>query len=334
MEKLAAASGLMAGLALFFYGMRAMSQALERAGGERLRRGLARATGRPLAGALAGAAATAVLQSSSAVTVMAVGFVNAGLMDLGQAIAVVFGANVGTTVTGQLLAFRPEALTGPLLLAGLAAAQLADRARTRDAGEAIFGLALLFQGMELMGAAMEPLAASPFWRWLMGRASGAPLLGAGVGALMTAAMQSSSAAVAVLQRLAAQPGPGGLDLAGAVPILLGSNIGTTVTALIAATGGSADAKRAALAHALFNLTGALIFLPLLPAFTHLVKLLSPAGPREAVIARQLANAHTLFNLGCALAWLPFTRGMERLVTAMVPDKRPPPPEKGRRRVRP
>ncbi len=309
-----AAFGLAGGLGLFLGGMELMSGALRRAAGERTRRLLAAGTKSPLRGALTGAAATAVLQSSSAVTVMAVGFVDADLMTLGQAIALVFGANVGTTVTAQLLAFRLTDWLGPLLLTGFALAQLSGRDRTRTLGQALFGFGMLFAGVEQMGGAMGPLAESSRFLGLMGRAASSPLLGIVLGASLTAAVQSSSAAVAILQSAA---GPA-LGLKGALPLLVGCNIGTTVTALIAAAGQSRDAKRTALAHTLFNLSGAVLFLLARPGFGALAAALAPAGAGQ--LSRQIANAHTLFNLLCAALWLPLTPVMEKLVHAILPDR--------------
>ncbi len=320
-----AVSGLLGGLALFLYGMGAMTEALEDAAGARLRSALAAATGTPLTGTLAGAAATAVLQSSSAVTVALLGFVGAGLMDLSQAIPVIFGANVGTTVTAQLLALDLDGLVYPILFASFAARSLAKRSRGKALAGAAFSFALLLEGIRIISRAAEPLLAGPRFAGLMALAAERPLPGLALGASMTVLAQSSSATVALLQRLAACPGPDGvsspLGLPGAIPILLGCNIGTTVTGLLAAAGGSKDAKRAALAHLIFNLTGAAVFLPLTPVLARLTAALSPAGPPAAVIARQIANAHTLFNLACALAWLPLTGPMARLVTWLVPDEK-------------
>ena len=306
--------GLAGGLGMFLGGMELMSAALRQAAGDRTRRVLGLCAKGPVTGALTGAAATAALQSSSAVTVMAVSFVSAGLMSLTQAIALVFGSNVGATVTGQLLAFRLGAWTGPLLPAGFLLWQLAKSARTRALGQALFGFGLLFAGMDAMAAALAPAAASPRFPGLMEQVADAPVLGVVLGASLTAAMQSSSAAVAMLQNLAAGPG---LGLEGALPILIGCNIGTTATALIAAAGQSRDAKRTALAHTLFNLSGAVLFLLLRPAFTGLVLAVTPAG---ADAARQIANAHTLFNLLCTAAWLPLVPVMEKLVRSLIPDK--------------
>lgn len=307
-----AACGLAGGLGMFLGGMELMSGALGRAAGEGTRRILGACTKSPLKGALTGAAATGVLQSSSAVTVMAVGFVSAELMTLSQAIALVFGANVGTTVTAQLLAFRLSDWIGPALLAGFLLSRLAGNDRVRALGRALFGFGLLFAGVEHMSAAMAPVTESPRFIGLMDQVADAPVLGVVLGASLTAAVQSSSAAVAILQSAAS-----GLGLDGALPILVGCNIGTTVTALIAAAGQSRDARRTALAHTVFNLSGAVLFLLLRPGFTRLVLTLSPAG---AAAARQIANAHTLFNVLCTVLWLPLVPVMEKLVRFILPDK--------------
>ena len=312
---------LMGGLAMFLYGMRTMTDALERA------------TGTPLRGALAGAGVTAVLQSSSAVTAAVIGFVGARLMDLPQAVAVIFGANVGTTVTGQLLAFRLADWIRPLLLAGLLLHLAAHGERMRSAGLALFSFGLLFVGVDAMGGAMAPLAAGARFTGVLALAAERPLLGVTLGAALTAAMQSSSAAVAVLQSLAPL-----VDARGAIPILLGCNIGATVTALIAAAGRSVDERRAALAHLIFNVSGALACLALLPAFARLVTAVSPAGGDASAVRRQIANAHTLFNLLSTAAWLPFTRAMVALVVRLLPARAERRPETygvraGKRRAR-
>lgn len=318
-----AVTGLLGGLALFLFGMNTMTAALRDAAGERMRTVLAAATVTPLTGALAGAGVTAVLQSSSAATVAVLGFVSAGLMDLDRAIPVIFGANVGTTVTAQLLALELDELVYPILFVSFLARSMAKGTRGKALALAAFSFALLLEGIRIMGRAAEPLTASPRFAGLMALAADKPLLGLALGASMTVLAQSSSATVAMLQRLAAMPSANGvssaLGLAGAIPILLGCNIGTTVTGIIAAAGGSKDAKRAALAHLIFNLSGGAVFLLLAPTFARLTVRLSPAGPETAVIARQIANAHTIFNVVCTAAWLPLTGLMARLVTKAVPD---------------
>lgn len=292
---------LFGGLALFLYGMDALSHSLETAAGSRLKSLLAAVTGSPVRGVLAGAAVTAVLQSSSAVTVMVLGFVSAGLLTLRQAVPVIFGCNIGTTITAQLLAFRLEDVRGLVLLAGLLLCFACAGRKGRAIGRAVFAFGLLFEGIADMGTAMEPLAQSPvFVHWL-----------------------GSSATIALLQNFAARPGLDGsslLGLAGALPVLLGDNIGTTITAVLASLSANRDAKRVAAAHAVFNLTGAAVFCAGLPLYVRLTAALSPKGPELAVIARQIANAHTLFNVVCTLVWLPLTPLMVRFVCRLVPDR--------------
>ena len=317
---------LFGGAALFLYSMDTLTDALQQAAGDTLRQALARLTAHPLAGVLTGAAVTAVVQSSSAVTVLVLGLVGAGLLTLQRAVPVVFGANIGTTVTAQLLAFRLEDARYLLLVAGLLL-WFAGRGRLHAAGQALFAFGLLFEGIAVMAEAMEPLAAGPVFRQWMAQVRHRPGLGLLAGLGMTLAVQSSSATIAVLQQMAARPGPDGgclLGLAGGHPgAVRGDNIGTTVTAVLASVGQSRDAKRLAAAHALFNLSGAAVCWLLLPQFTALVRLVSPHGPESAVLARQIANAHTLFNLGCTVLWLPLTPCMVRIVRILLPEKHAP-----------
>lgn len=315
---------LFGGLALFLYGMDSMSRAIQLGAGKRLRSLLARCTANPVAGLVTGAAVTAVVQSSSAVTVMVIAFLAAGLLQLRQAVPVVFGANIGTTVTAQLLAFQVEQGRYLLLFGGVLLCFACKGQKGRCAGEALFGFGLLFEGITVMSGALQPLTESPqLWQWLV-RVQANPALGLLAGLGMTLTVQSSSATIAMLQTVAAQPGPDGvhglLSLAGAIPVLLGDNIGTTITAVLASIGQGKDAKRVAAAHAIFNLSGAVVCCGLLGPFAALVQRLSPAGPECAVIARQIANAHTLFNVCCALVWLPLTGRMVRLVTRLLPDR--------------
>lgn len=320
---------LFGGLALFLYSMDELSRALEAAAGERMRAMLAALTGGPVRGVLTGLAVTAVLQSSSAVMVMLIGLVSAGLLPLRRAIPVLFGANIGTTVTAQLLAFRLEDARWAVLFAGVLLGFFCRGRRGKAAGRALVAFGLLFESIAVMGAALAPLAESPVFRSWMLRVRTDPLLGVLTGLCMTLTVQSSSATIAVLQDLAAQPGPAGgsiLGLAGALPVLLGDNVGTTITAVLASLGGGRDAKRTATAHAVFNLSGAAVFCAALPWFVRLTEAVSPKGPETEVIARQIANAHTLFNLICTLVWLPLTPVMVMLVTRFVPD-RPPKPQR-------
>lgn len=316
---------LFGGLAMFLYGMDRMSRALQRAAGDAMKRLLARLTATPLLGVLTGLAVTAVLQSSSAATVMVIGFVSAGLLELPRAVAVIYGINIGTTMTAQLIAFDVQTLVYPVLFLGFLLDFAARRPRWQAVGEAVFSFGLLFEGIDILGRALQPLAGQAVFLDWMTRVKESPLLGILLGLSMTMVVQSSSATIALLQNVARQAGPDGihsmLGLAGAVPVLLGDNIGTTVTALLACIGQGKDAARAALAHSCFNLSGSLLAAVLLPWFVRLVELISPKGPELEVISRQIANAHTAFNVCCALLWLPFLPWMVRLVCALVPEDR-------------
>ena len=308
---------LFGGLAMFLYGMDRMSRALQRAAGDAMKRLLARLTATPLLGVLTGLAVTAVLQSSSAATVMVIGFVSAGLLELPRAVAVIYGINIGTTMTAQLIAFDVQTLVYPVLFLGFLLDFAARRPRWQAVGEAVFSFGLLFEGIDILGRALQPLAGQAVFLDWMTRVKESPLLGILLGLSMTMVVQSSSATIALLQNVARQAGPDGihsvLGLAGAVPVLLGDNIGTTVTALLACIGQGKDAARAALAHSCFNLSGSLLAAVLLPWFVRLVELISPKGPELEVISRQIANAHTAFNVCCALLWLPLLPWMVRLV---------------------
>lgn len=319
--------GLVGGLALFLYGMNRMSDNLQKVAGDRMKKILGILTRNPLMGALAGALVTAVLQSSSATTVMAIGFVSAGLMTLPQAISVIFGANIGTTMTAQLMAFKISDYIYPILFVGFLLNFACKRERVKDLGTVIFSFGLLFEGIEIMGSVMKPLAGSPIFTDLMGKVSEIPVLGILLGAAMTLVVQSSSATIAVLQNFASQAGPDGvtsvIGLAGAIPILLGDNIGTTITALLASIGQSKNAKRTALAHSFFNISGSVVFACIIPLFAKFVALISPKGPEIEVISRQIANAHTAFNIVCTLVWLPLIGLMVKLVTTVIPGEDAP-----------
>lgn len=313
--------GLAGGLALFLYGMNSMSDALQKAAGEKMKKILEFLTKNPIMGVLAGALVTAVLQSSSATTVMVIGFVSAGLMSLPQAISVIFGANIGTTMTAQLMAFKITDYIYPIIFVGFMLYFASKKEKVRNVGLVIFSFGLLFEGIEIMGSVMKPLANSPIFVELMAKVSDIPVLGVLLGAVMTLVVQSSSATIAVLQNFASQPGPDGvtsvIGLAGAIPILFGDNIGTTITALLASIGQSKNAKRTALAHSIFNITGSIVFLFLIPVLAKFVQFISPKGPEVEVISRQIANAHTTFNVVCTLVWLPLIPLMVKIVTTIV-----------------
>ena len=315
--------GLLGGLAVFIYGMNLMSESLQKAAGEKMKSILALLTKNRIMGVIAGALVTAVLQSSSATTVMAIGFVSAGLMSLPQAISIIFGANIGTTMTAQIIAFKITDYIYAFIFVGFILTLVCKSERIKSIGQTIFAFGLLFLGIETMGDVMKPLASSPVFTDLIGKVSGIPVLGLLLGTAMTLVVQSSSATIAVLQNFAAQPGVDGvtsiLGLVGAIPILLGDNIGTTITALLASLGQSRDAKRTAIAHTIFNLSGALVFIWFVKPYAALIQAISPKGPEVEVISRQIANAHTLFNLTMTVVWVCLLGLMVKIVMWLIPD---------------
>ena len=315
--------GLLGGLAVFIYGMNLMSESLQKAAGEKMKSILALLTKNRIMGVIAGALVTAVLQSSSATTVMAIGFVSAGLMSLPQAISIIFGANIGTTMTAQIIAFKITDYIYAFIFIGFILTFVCKSERIKSIGQTIFAFGLLFLGIETMGDVMKPLASSPGFTDLIGKVSGIPVLGLLLGTAMTLVVQSSSATIAVLQNFAAQPGADGvtsiLGLVGAIPILLGDNIGTTITALLASLGQSRDAKRTAIAHTIFNLSGSLVFIWFVKPYAALIQAISPKGPEVEVISRQIANAHTLFNLTMTVVWVCLLGLMVKIVMWLIPD---------------
>lgn len=320
-ERVKIVFGLLGGLAMFLYGMNSMSDALQKAAGEKMKRILGFLTKNPLMGALAGALVTAVLQSSSATTVMVIGFVSAGLMSLPQAISVIFGANIGTTMTAQLMAFKISNYIYPIIFIGFIMNFVFKKEKIRNVGMVIFSFGLLFEGIEVMGGVMKPLASSAIFVDLMGKVSEIPVLGVVLGAVMTLVVQSSSATIAVLQNFASQSGPDGIHsvigLAGAIPILFGDNIGTAITALLASIGQSKNAKRTAIAHSTFNITGTILFMFLIRPLAAFVQWISPKGDELDIISRQIANAHTTFNVACTLIWLPLIPVMVKIVKFII-----------------
>lgn len=316
--------GLFGGLAIFIYGMNLMSECLQKAAGEKMKSILAMLTKNPVLGVLAGLVTTAVLQSSSATTVMAIGFVSAGLMTLPQAISIILGANIGTTITAQIIAFKISDYIYVFVFLGFIISFVSKSEKVKNIGQTIFAFGLLFLGIETMGDVMKPLASSPVFTNMIAQVADIPVLGVAVGTLMTLVVQSSSATIAVLQNFASQAGPDGvtsiLGLAGAIPILLGDNIGTTITALLASVGQSRDAKRTAVAHCVFNISGCLLFIWFVKPYAAFIQSISPKGPEVEVISRQIANAHTIFNVTMTVIWMfLITKVMVPLVMKLVPD---------------
>ncbi len=316
---------LLGGLAVFIYGMNLMSDGLQKAAGDKMRNILAMLTKNPVMGVLAGALVTAVLQSSSATTVMVIGFTSAGLMKLRQAISVIMGANIGTTITAQLIAFNIGDFAWIFVFIGFIMYFFFKKKEMAvKIGQIMFGFGLLFVGINTMSSTMEPMAQSPVFTEMIMKVADIPVLGVFVGLCMTLVVQSSSATIAVLQNLAMTAGPDGvtsiIGLTGAIPVLFGDNIGTTITALLASIGGSKNAKRTAISHTIFNISGTLLFMWFVPQIAELVTWLSPKGPEVEVISRQIANTHLLFNLTVTILWLPFIKVLEKIVTTIIPGK--------------
>ncbi|MBN2559258.1 MAG: Na/Pi cotransporter family protein [Clostridia bacterium] len=312
--------GLFGGLAIFIFGMTEMSTGLKKIAGDRLRKILKALTKNPVIGVLVGALVTALMQSSSATTVMVIGFVAARLMTLPQAIAVILGANIGTTITAQLVAFKIGAYAYPLTAFGFVLMFFSKKTNIKNFGQTVFAFGLLFVGLNLMGDVMKPLAKSQEFADLIIRIQHIPVLGLLVSTAMTAIVQSSSATIAVLQKLAIAPGPDGdslIPLAFALPFLYGSNIGTTITAVFASIGAGVSARRAAFAHSIFNIIGAILFMFLITPFARFIAFITPSG---SDVSRQIANAHTIFNVVNTILWLPFIKYLGKFVSFIIPGE--------------
>ena len=315
---------LMGGIAMFLYGMDLMGKALEQTAGSKLQGILSTMTSSPIRGLLLGMAVTAVIQSSGATTVMAVGFVNSGLMELHQAISVIMGANVGTTVTGWLLSLsglegdsfltqmmNPTAWSPILGFIGIWMYMI-GKDRKRGVGKILLGFSILMAGMNTMSHAMSPLADEPWFMDLFLSFKN-PILGVIAGAVLTAVLQSSSASVGILQALTST---GAVTYSAAVPIIMGQNIGTTVTALISSAGANKNAKRTAFVHLYFNVIGTILFLC---GFYGLNALISFAFFNETANTFGIAIVHTIFNVVTTAILLPFNRLLEKLAILTVPD---------------
>ena len=316
---------MIGGLCLFLFGMNIMGQALERRAGSRLRTTLGKMTGKTMTGFLTGLVVTAVIQSSSATTVMVVGFVNSGLMTLKQAIGVIMGANIGTTVTAWLLSLggisgdavwvqllKPTSFTPVLALIGIIMYMFSKDSRKNDTGMILLGFATLMFGMDTMFGAVSGLREVPAFRQLFVAFTN-PLLGVLAGAALTAIIQSSSASVGILQALALS---GHVTYAAAIPIIMGQNIGTCVTALISSVGTSRNAKRAAIVHLSFNVIGTVVWLTV---FCIVRAVAAPAILGESATMYGIAIAHTAFNVACTALLLPASGLLEKLAIRLVPD---------------
>ncbi len=322
---------LIGGLSLFLFGMTLMGQALERRAGNKLKTLLGRMTSNKAAGLLTGLGVTAIIQSSSATTVMVVGFVNSGLMTLRQSIHVIMGANIGTTVTAWILSLagvdsknmfvsllKPSAFTPVLALIGIVFLMLSKDGKRKDTGMILLGFATLMFGMEAMSGAVSGLREIPQFQELFVAFTN-PVLGVAAGAVLTAIIQSSSASVGILQALAST---GAVTYGAAIPIIMGQNIGTCVTALISSVGTGKNARRAALVHLNFNLIGTAVWLT---AFCVVRAVLSPLLLSKSASLMGIAVAHSVFNILCTLLMLPLSGALEKLVCRMIPDS--PTPDK-------
>ncbi len=320
---------LLGGLAMFLYGMDVMGKSLEKQAGNRLQAILSRLTDNPLKGFLLGLVVTSIIQSSSATTVMVVGFVNSGLMQLHQAIGIIMGSNVGTTVTGWLLSLsgiqgdsfwiqlcKPSTFAPILAFVGLILYMFLKSEKKKGVGAILLGFAILMTGMEVMSGAVSPLADDPQFTALFTAFSN-PILGVLVGALLTGIIQSSSASVGILQALSST---GIITFGSAIPIIMGQNIGTCVTALIASIGANKNAKRAAMVHLYFNIIGVIVFLSLFYSlnavfhFSFVNDTINPVG---------IAIIHSVFNILATALLLPFNRLLERLAILTIPDDKKP-----------
>ncbi|MDV3427219.1 MAG: Na/Pi cotransporter family protein [Bacillota bacterium] len=302
---------LLGGLGLFIYGMKLMGDGLEKAAGDKLKKILEVLTTNRFMGVLVGTGVTSIIQSSSATTVMVIGFVNAGLMSLSQAAGVIMGANIGTTMTAQLIAFKLDDIAPLILAIGAVMYMFSSKKKVKDIGGIVLGFGILFVGMHTMSTAMKPLSSMPQFQNLILTIGNHPFMGVLVGLAMTATVQSSSATIGILMALAAG---NTITLGVALPILFGDNIGTCATALLASIGTNKNAKRAALIHLTFNVIGTVIFMSLFRIVLNVIPMLG------GDIQRQIANAHTLFNVTNVLIQVWFIKYLVIFVNKLVPGE--------------
>ncbi len=302
---------LFGGLALLLYGMQLIGEGLQRAAGGHLRHLLTRMTRTRLAAVASGALVTAIIQSSSATTLMLIGFVSAGLMTFRQSLGVILGADIGTTLTVQLLAFKVQELSLLLVGVGFAMAFFARRGLVKSLGQVVLGFGFIFLGMKVMTDGLAPLADNELTRQVLMALAGNPFLSLLVGAILSAGMASSAATIGLTLSLGHQ---GLLPLAAAIPIVLGANIGTCATALAASLRSSSDARRVAVAHIAFKVLGVAVVFPFITPLTSFIAT-TAADP-----ARQIANTHTFFNVAISAVFLPFAPWAARVITAVVPEE--------------
>ncbi len=320
---------LIGGLSMFLFGMALMGQSLERRAGSRLKTLLGRLTTKKAAGLLTGLGVTAIIQSSSATTVMVVGFVNSGLMSLRQSVHVIMGANIGTTVTAWILSLagidskniyvsllKPSSFTPVLAFVGIVVYMMSKQRKRKDTGLILLGFAVLMFGMETMSDAVSEFRSVPEFQELF-LAFTNPVLGVAAGAVLTAVIQSSSASVGILQALAST---GAVSFGAAIPIIMGQNIGTCVTALISSVGTGKNARRAALVHLSFNVIGTAV---LLTVFCVVKALFAPAVLTQSASLTGIAVFHSVFNILCTILMLPLSGVLEKLVCSLIPDSSKP-----------
>ena len=306
------AIGIMGGLGLFLYGMNLMGDGLQKSAGSKLKRIIELLTSNVIMGVLVGMVVTMVIQSSSATTVMVVGFVNAGIMSLPQAIGVRMGANIGTTITAQLVSLDVDFLAPVALGIGIVIYMFSNKPKHKNIAEILIGFGILFTGMDFMKEAVKPLAGYQGFTDMLLSFGHHPILGVLMGFAITAIVQSSSASMGMLIALASQ---GLIPITAALPILYGENIGTCVTSLISSIGASRNARRAAIMHLTFNVLGSMIFMFILSK--PIVAIVTAIDPTDA--ARQIANAHTLFNILNVIVLLPFNKLIVKLALKLVPE---------------
>ncbi|MCU7852174.1 MAG: Na/Pi cotransporter family protein [Candidatus Thiodiazotropha sp. (ex Monitilora ramsayi)] len=314
---------LFGGLALFLFGMEQMAGALKSVAGERMKLVLAKLTSNRFMGAITGAFVTAIIQSSSVTTVLVVGFISAGLMSMAQSVGVIMGANIGTTITAQIVAFKVTKYAMLMVAVGFSAWFFSKNEKIKHYGAMLMGLGLIFFGMSIMSDAMAPLRSYQPFLDLMVKMEN-PFVGILIAALFTALVQSSSATTGIVIVMASQ---GFITLPAGIALAFGANIGTCVTAMLAAIGKPREAIRAALVHVLFNVAGVLLWLAFIPNLAEVVMMISPVSsdlPEGARLAadtpRQIANAHTIFNLANTLIFIGFIGSFARIVEMLVPDK--------------
>lgn len=305
--------GLIGGLGLFLYGMKMMGEGLENVAGDKMKKIFEKITSHPLKGVATGTVVTAIIQSSSATTVMVVGFVNAGLMNLYQAASVIMGANIGTTVTTQLISFKLDKVVPIFIALGAVMVLFTKKRKYKIIGTIILGFGILFLGLDIMKDSMKPLREAPIFINMIRSLKGNTILGVFVGAIMTAVVQSSSASTGILVALA---GTGVLPIGVAIPILFGNNIGTCITALLSSIGTNKTARKAAMFHLVFNVIGSGLFIAFgLKGLTSIVLKLNPDD-----VTRQIANAHTIFNITNTVIMIPFIKYLVALVNKMLPGE--------------